>query len=194
MVGRFVGGIARSGFAWPLLAGAIALAPASAGCTGKDPYNPGQSLGTFAVEAKLASATCGASQTPPDPWRFDVRLSQEGPTLYWIQGGAPVHGILDANHHTAMISSDSRTLREATKSPLRAACVVRREDALDATLEATSVASKTTLDVTSFHGSLSYRFVPEDGSDCEDVVESGAFDALPCAIAFDLSGTPKVAH
>lgn len=169
----------------------LALCAGLAGCTGKDPYNPGESLGTFAVEAKRAKGGCGEAQTPPDPWNFDVRLSQEGRTLFWVQGGAPVHGTLDANNHTAMKSSDSRTLREPTTRPTRAACVVRREDALEATLVATASATKSTLDVKSFRGSLSYRFVPEEGSDCQDMVENGSFEALPCEVSFDLNGSPK---
>lgn len=170
----------------------LALCVLSA-CTGKDPYNPGESLGTFTVEAKRANASCGEAQTPPDPWKFDVRLSQEGRTLYWIQGGAPVHGTLDANNRTEMKSADARTLREASKG--RSACVVRREDALEATLTATATAAsapnQTKLDVKSFSGKLAYRFIPEDGSDCQDMLENGTFAELPCEVSFTLAGAPK---
>lgn len=179
---------------WPAIVVALSVSVLCA-CTGKDPYNPGESLGTFTVEAKRAAASCGEAQTPPDPWKFDVRLSQEGRTLYWIQGGAPVHGTLDANNRTEMKSADARTLREASKG--RSACVVRREDALEATLTATptsataSAPNQTKLDVKSFSGKLAYRFIPEDGSDCQDMLENGTFAELPCEMSFTLAGAPK---
>ena len=61
-------------------------------CSGKDPYNPGTPLGTFHVTANLTQSSCGPV---PDPWEFDVRLSHEGTTLFWVQGGAPISGIVD---------------------------------------------------------------------------------------------------
>lgn len=164
------------------------------GCTGKDPYNPGESLGTFTVATKRLTATCGASQTPPEPWKFDVKLARGSEpasrTVYWIQGGAPVSGILDGSNRTTMSSSDARTVREASTKPPRAACTVRREDKLDATFD-TSTGEGGKLDIKSFSGTLAYRFTPEEGSDCLDVVQLGEFAELPCDVAFELSGSPK---
>jgi len=179
------------------LRGRVGLAVASVmvvgtgGCTGKDPYNPGDSLGTFGVEATRLTASCGDAQTPPDPWRFDVRLSHDGRRLYWLQGGAPVAGSLDANDHTTMHSEDGRTLREATKSPARAACAVRRTDDLETTLENRAPAGSSSLDVRAFSGKLTYRFTIVEGSDCTDVVEAGTFATLPCEVSFALKGSPK---
>lgn len=162
-----------------------------ASCTGKDPYNPGESLGTFTVDTKRLTASCGEGQLPPEPWRFDVKLAfeeaQTSRTIFWIQGGAPVSGFLDASNRATMKSSDQRTLREATKE--RAACVVRREDVLEATFDVPQAGAK--MEVRSFKGSLRYRFVPEDGSDCLDVIGPATFDTLPCDVAFELSGAPK---
>ncbi len=164
-----------------------------AACTGKDPYNPGESLGTFTVSTKRLTATCGDQQVPPDPWRFDVRLSRDSDprnrTVYWIQGGAPVSGVLNAQNKTTMTSTDVRTLREATQQPARAGCYVRREDRLEAAFDATQLQDK--LEVRGFSGKLSYKFVAEEGSDCTDVVAAGTFAELPCDVAFELSGAPK---
>src|SRR6185369_11566170 len=69
--------IRRSDSATVALAAATLVAlPCLTSCTGKDITNPGESLGTFAVDAHRLTATCGEAQTPPDPWRFDVKLSQ----------------------------------------------------------------------------------------------------------------------
>ncbi len=157
-------------------------------CTGKDPYNPGTSLGTFTVEAQRKTATCGELESPPDPWRFEVRLAQDGRTLYWLQGGLPVSGTLDDAQRTQMKSSDTKTVREANRG--QAACGVRREDQLDAALTAKEGANGK-LEVSSFVGTLRYRFVPTEGSDCQDVVALGGYAELPCEVALELRGTPK---
>ena len=41
---------------------------------------PGTSFGTYSVRGTLGSDTCGAA---PNPWTFNVMLSQNGATLYW---------------------------------------------------------------------------------------------------------------
>ena len=82
--------MARSRF---LLLG-IALIACGSGCGGKDPYRPGESVGVFHVAGKLVATNCGQT---PDPWEFDVRLRHDQSTLYWVQGDAPVSGIVDSS-------------------------------------------------------------------------------------------------
>jgi hypothetical protein len=181
--------IRRSDSATVALAAATLVAlPCLTSCTGKDITNPGESLGTFAVDAHRLTATCGEAQTPPDPWRFDVKLSQEGRTLYWVQNRVPVSGTLDGANHAQMKTSDTRVLREPTKT--QAECVVRRDDQLDAQLDAKSAVA-TKLDVKRFSGTLRYLFTPETGSDCLDQISAATFDTLPCEMSFQLDGVPK---
>lgn len=176
----------------PLLA-SVAVALSCAGCTGKDPYSPGTKLGTFHVTAKLTQTTCGQT---PDPWEFDVRLNHDGSTLYWIQGGAPIQGQVDATARTQLKAEIVQEVRAADAKARKAACSVSRTDALAVTL--TGADAKPTIDpslTTSFAGGLVYTFTPTEGSDCSDqlTASGGDFDALPCEVHYDLTGTFKSA-
>lgn len=168
---------------------ATALSATSAGCSGKDPFNPGTKLGTFRVTASLTRSTCGPT---PNPWAFDVRLSHDGPTLYWIQGGAPVQGPIDANAKALLETETLHDVRAADPKRQQAACSIARSDALAITLvgadgEPVADPARTS----SFSGSLVYAFAPTEGSDCSDqlTASGGGFEALPCEIAYEVTGT-----
>lgn len=160
----------------------------AAACSGKDPYNPGTSLGTFHVSAKLTASTCG---TVPDPWEFDVKLAHEESTLYWIQGGAPVSGTMDATARATMKTTDSRELRAADAKKKLPGCVVIRDDVLDVALggEKADAPLMTVGEATRFDGKLTYRFSPMQGSECSDQTldQGGDFAALPCDVSYDLT-------
>lgn len=160
----------------------------SAACSGKDPYAPGTSLGTFHVSAKLVASTCGAV---PDPWEFDVKLAHEESTLFWIQGGAPVQGTMDRTARATLKTTDSRELRAADAKTKRAACVVVRDDLLDVALagEKPEVPLTTVGEATRFSGKLTYRFSPMQGAECSDQTldQGGDFAALPCEVSYDLT-------
>jgi hypothetical protein len=162
---------------------AVAAPLALAACFGgKDPLNPGTPLGTFHVEGKLADDSCGPSSGAPADWPFDVKLSRDGSTLYWVQGQAPVSGQLDAQSHTTMKSTDTRTVHDANPRAGVGACTMTRDDALDMTLAP---------DEASFTGTLSYTFSATDGSDCADQLISGGgtFATLPCTTKYALTAT-----
>ncbi len=153
----------------------------AASCSGKDPYNPGTPLGVFHVKGKLASNACAAPDQVPDPWEFEVKLSRDAATLYWIQGGLPVQGHLDANAHAQMTASDSREIRAADPKHNVSGCTLRRDDHLDATLGGEPV--------TAFKGTLSYTFSPTEESDCSDQITGagGGFATLPCKVSYELT-------
>src|SRR5580698_9163522 len=44
---------------------------------------PGQTFGTYAVTGTPDANSCGPGIGAPDPWQFDVVLSESGTTLYW---------------------------------------------------------------------------------------------------------------
>jgi hypothetical protein len=158
----------------------VALAPAPA-CSGKDPYNPGTPIGVFHVTGALVGNACAAADQVPNPWEFDVKLSRDGSTLYWIQGGLPVQGHLDAASHTTMASQTSQQLRAPNPKSGASGCTLTRDDALDATLGSEPV--------TSFSGALTYTFRATSDSDCSDqlAVNGGGFTNLPCEVSYTLS-------
>jgi hypothetical protein len=164
------------------------LAPAAtalllAACLGtKDPYNPGTPLGTYAVSGAIMTNACGDGLGAMGTWTFDVKLSQDGTTLYWVQGGLPVSGTLDAQGHTTMSSTSSQMIHDANPRAGVGACTIDRTDALDLTL------SK---DTTTFTGTLAYTFGPSDGSDCADQLSAagGPYAAFPCNVQYALTGT-----
>ena len=156
------------------------------GCFGKDPYNPGESLGTFNVTGALVSTTCG---TTPNPWQFDVKLRHENNILYWVQGAGPISGQVDPTARAVMKATTSQTMREANERTRVPACVLTREDNLDVTLSpvTTPVSDMTT--ATAFSGTLTYRFAPTEGSQCDDQLldTGGDYAALPCEVKYTLS-------
>lgn len=170
---------------------AAAASLAVLGCSGKDPYKPGESVGTFHVSAALTSSTCGAV---PNPWEFDVRLRYEEGTLYWVQGGAPVSGLADANARVILRSGLTDTVREADPRRNLAACTIVREDTLDVVLsDAAKAPARDLALATSFAGTIAYGFTPAEGADCTDQLASAGegtdgFAALPCVVQYSLTG------
>jgi hypothetical protein len=163
-----------------LLVAMVTLAALSA-CTGKDPFYPGTPLGTFHVVGTLRENSCGAGQAVPDPWEFDIRLARDHQLLYWIQGGPPVAGTLDAEGHASMHAVSINTVHDANPDAGVGACALERDDALDTTLGPDPT--------TTFTGTLVYTFKVADGSDCADELTSGSFKALPCSASYNLVGT-----
>lgn len=155
-------------------------------CFGKNPYDPGTRLGTFHVTAKLVSSSCGAA---PDPWEFDVKLNHEASALYWVQGGLPIRGTVDAASMAKLESSSVHELRPAETR--RALCSVARTDVLEVALRgADAQPAREIADTASFAGALSYGFVPTDGSSCSDQLSAvgGGFEALPCEVRYEVAG------
>lgn len=175
------------GSVWPRGVLASCLAILALGCSGKDPYNPGTPIGTFHVTAKLLGTTCGAT---PNPWGFDVKINYDKSTLYWIQGGAPVNGDVNATSAQATLTTTSlHELRAA--DPKRSACSVSRRDVLSVTLAGDDASpSPDPAATTSFGGNLVYTFAPVDGADCADQLLStqGDFETLPCEVQYEVTG------
>jgi hypothetical protein len=160
-----------------LLGALVALLACSAG---RDPLNPGTPLGTYQVDATLTQSSCGGD--PPNPWQFDVKLSYDKSTLYWVQGGPPVQGTLDSSGHVTLTDSSSTELHPASQT--QGACSVTRTDTLAATFPDGGV--------TSFAGALSYGYTIDDGSDCLDEIGT-TFATLPCSIAYTVTATRTLA-
>ena len=173
----------------PLLLASAAIAGGS-GCSGHDPYRPGEGVGAFHVTSKLVSTTCGPT---PDPWEFDVKLRHDSTTLFWVQGSAPISGQLDATARAVMKTSVVTTLRPADAKTQTAACTMSRSDVVDLVL-APSTTPMVAADVgsaTSFKGTLAYQFAATEGSSCEDQLTDlgGDFAALPCSVSYEIAAT-----
>lgn len=159
-----------------------------AACSGKDPFSPGQKLGTFHVSAKLTHSSCGPT---PDPWEFDVRLHHDASTLYWIQGGVPIEGRVDTTARARLEAEIVHEVRAADARSKRQACAISRTDVLALTLaDADAEPTNDPALARSFAGELVYAFTPTAGSDCSDQVAAsgGDFDALPCEVHYNLHG------
>jgi hypothetical protein len=166
---------------------AISVVLSLGACSGKDPTRPGESIGVFAVSGKLVSSTCGAT---PDPWKFDVRLRHEERTLYWVQGDAPISGQVDPQARAVLTSSDVRQMRAADAKSKTPACNMSRTDALDLVLAPVVKPVTDVAGVTSFKGTLTYRFAATEGSSCEDQLadSGGDFAAIPCDVSYEIDG------
>lgn len=166
---------------------ALAALAGGAGCSGKDPYRPGESLGAFHVTGKLVSTTCGAT---PDPWEFDVRLRYERRTLYWVQGDAPIAAQVDSAAKATLKSGTTQTVREADARSRTAACTIARSDVVELVLAPLTAPFEDVAGATSFKGTLTYRFAPTEGSSCEDQLSDsgGDFATLPCDVKYDVAG------
>jgi hypothetical protein len=173
----------------------IALPAVTQGC-GKDPQNPGEPLGTFHVSASLVSTSCGsASAAPasdadiawaPTQWEFDVRLAEDGSTLYWIQGDVPVSGPIDATHRAALSSSAIHVLVPPNARGV-GGCALQRQDDADLALAGSPV--------THVSGGLRYAYTPTSDSDCSGMLAAtgGSFQTLPCQIVYAIMADRTVA-
>jgi hypothetical protein len=177
----------RDVLAFPVVLTIAALA--SAGCSGKDPYRPGESIGVFHVTGKLLGTSCGAT---PDPWEFDVRLRHDSTTLYWVQGDAPISALLDEAAKAQLTTSTTLTARAATAND--PGCTMGRTDTVELVLApmtapVTVSAVTQVTSATSFTGSLAYHFAVSDGSLCDDQLSDngGQYAALPCDVQYQLT-------
>jgi len=141
---------------------------------------PGTMLGTYHVVAQSQANTCGLAA--PNPWTFDVQLSQQGSTLYWsFMDGSPVlSGTLDGQ--TTTIANTTQANVDGTDAGL-GPCTMERDDQLQLGLTTDSPPS-------SFTGSFAYSFTVPSGSSCSDQLASsgGQYEALPCSVTYTVAG------
>jgi hypothetical protein len=163
-------------FVATLCAGCVA--PEDQPLDDQDPHQPGEALGAFSVTGKLGDDTCGAdSLAAPSKWVFDVKLSREGSTLYWLNGREAITGDIDS--HGRFGFDTHIDLPMSAQHGAYKGCTVVRTDSASGTL-----ASK------SFTGALSYSYAQSPGSDCSALpLGSGGLPlALPCSLTYALSG------
>ncbi len=144
---------------------------------------PGTTLGIYSVKGTITTNTCGAGLGAPSPWNFNAELSKTTTELYWntMDGSALLSGALSGSSVTVdnTMSANVDGVDGGTGP-----CSMTRTDKLTLNLASGAVPS-------SFDGSLSYTFSVDSGSNCADQMSSngGAYDTLPCTIAYSLAGS-----
>jgi hypothetical protein len=167
---------------------ALFVATLCAGCVApedqplddQDPHQPGEALGAFSVTGKLGDDTCGAdSLAAPSKWVFDVKLSREGSTLYWLNGREAITG--DIDNHGRFGFDTHIDLPISAEHGAYKGCTIVRTDSATGTLAS---------DADAFTGTLSYSYAQSPSSDCSALpLGSGGLPlALPCSLAYGLSG------
>jgi hypothetical protein len=145
---------------------------------------PGTQLGTYRVVATLQTNTCGNGLGAPNPWTFDVQLSQQGSTLYWswLDGSAPLSSTLSDNAVSLTNSQTSNV--DSTADGGAGPCTMQRADTVQVTLGSGSPPA-------SFKGAVRYAFSVSGGADCSDQLSAagGSYDALPCSVTYSTTAT-----
>jgi hypothetical protein len=146
----------------------------------QDPHQPGQEVGFFSVTGKLGDDTCGAdSLNAPAKWDFQVKLSREGSTFYWLNGREAIVGDIDKNGHFAFETHLDLPLADTHGAAK--GCTVVRSDSASGSLQNSE---------SSFSGELSYAYAATPDSDCSALPlgSDGLPLALPCSLTYALSG------
>jgi hypothetical protein len=151
----------------------------------QDPHQPGEVLGFFAVNGKLGDDTCGAdSLSAPAQWDFEVKLSREGSTLYWLNGREAIVGDIDSSGRFGFETHLDLLL--APKHGAAKGCTVVRSDSASGTLKSSA----------SLSGELTYAYAATSDSDCSELITgsgnggnaNGVPLALPCSLSYALKG------
>src|SRR6478609_11007694 len=160
------------------------LCVSSGGCAGpgQDAHEPGDRLGTFHATAKLVSDSCQAAVLGVSgDWQFDVKLSRESHTLYWLNGQEAIPGTIERDGVSFGFESGVEVVLQAARG-VQPGCVIERSDRASGKLSSSS-----TSDVPRFSAHLSFDYDAKSGSACAGFVGvEGGFAALPCAVAYSL--------
>lgn len=164
----------------------LSVSAALAGCANpgelgdEDPKAPGEAIGFFTVAGKLSADSCGAeSLNAPAEWSFDVKLTRDGSTLYWLNGREAIVGQIDKAG-----SFDFEThldLPLAERHGAAKGCTIVRRDSAQGTL----AKSEDALSL-----KLSYGYSATSDSDCAEFATGtdGLPLLLPCSMTYSLRG------
>jgi len=164
--------------------GVCALLFLCGGCVGhaQDAHEPGDRLGTYHASSALTSDTCQAAVLAASAdWQFDVKLSRQESTLYWLNGQEAIPGTIAKNGTTFHFESGVEVTLQAAQGA-RVGCVIERTDS--ATGELSSKGS----DVLTFTADMRFGYAVKAGSQCSGFigVEDG-FASLPCQVDYSLT-------
>jgi hypothetical protein len=156
------------------------VAPGEQELDDQDPRQPGDELGSFAMTGKLGADDCGADAlNAPQTWSFQVKLSRNGTTLYWLNGREAIVGDIDKSGRFAFETHLDVPL--SAKRGAAKGCTIVRRDSASGTLASSS---------TSLSGKLTYAYEATSDSDCSAFITGtdGSPVALPCSMTYALTG------
>ena len=114
-------------------------------------------------------------------WAFDVKLSREADTLYWLNGEEANPGTIAADGKSFDFVSGVQVTLEAAQG-VHPGCIVDRSDAGNGKLSSNST------DVKSFSIHLSFAYAQESGTQCAGFVGvEGGFAGLPCTVSYAMT-------
>jgi hypothetical protein len=146
----------------------------------EDPRAPGEVLGFYALSGKLTQDDCGAeSLNAPAEWSFEVKLSRDRGTLYWLNGREGIVGEIDDAGSFSFETHVDQTLAE--RRGAAKGCTMRRSDIAAGALSSGDNALSM---------KLSYAFEAIADSDCTEFTTGtdGQPVTLPCAMTYTLKG------
>ncbi|HYP99316.1 MAG TPA: hypothetical protein VER96_11660 [Polyangiaceae bacterium] len=155
------------------------------GCVGhaQDAHEPGDRLGTYHATGKLVSDSCQAAVLGvTSDWQFDVKLSRQSHTLYWLNGAEAIPGTIASDNVSFGFESGVQVTLQAARGAVPG-CVIERSDNASGKLSSSS-----TTDVQRFNVDMSFTYAVQPGSLCAGFVgvEDG-FAALPCKVSYSLT-------
>ena len=154
------------------------------GCVGhaQDAHEPGDRLGTYHAAGKLVNDSCQAAVLGvTSDWQFDVKLSRETYTLYWLNGQEAIPGTIAANGTSFGFQSGVEVVLQPAQG-VQPGCVIVRSDNASGTL------SSGTTDVKSFDVDMSFGYAVKAGTQCAGYVGvQDGFAALPCKVSYALT-------
>lgn len=156
------------------------IQPSEQALDDQNPHQPGDALGSFSVTGRLKDDSCGAeSLNAPARWTFDLKLSREGSTLYWLNGREAIVGDIDKSGHFAFDTHVDVTLSE--RHGAAPGCTLVRRDVASGTLSSSAA---------ELSGTLSYAYDAASNSDCSAyaIGTDGLPLALPCQLSYALDG------
>lgn len=146
----------------------------------EDPKAPGEVLGFYTLSGKLSDDSCGAeSLNAPSEWSFEVKLSRDGSTLYWLNGREGIVGTIDKSGSFEFATHLDLPLAEA-RGAVKGCTIVRTDSAAGAL-----ASSAESLDM-----KLTYAYRAKADSDCSEFTTGtdGMPQVLPCSLTYTLGG------
>jgi hypothetical protein len=140
---------------------------------------PGTMLGTYKVTGTSTTNTCGLGA--PDPWQFDVEISQSSSTVYWswLDGSPLLNGTMAGS--TASFAVTGTVNADSTDAGL-GPCNLTRADSL-------TIAFAPGSPPPTFGGTIAYSYTVPSGSSCTDqlAASGGMFTSLPCSVSYTVT-------
>ena len=149
----------------------------------QDAHEPGDRLGTYHATGKLAQDSCQAGVLGvSNDWQFDLKLSRESHTLYWLNGEEAIPGTIANDGVSFGFQSGVEVTLQAPKGA-QPGCVILRTDRASGKLSSAS-----TTDVPRFSADMSFEYAVKRGSECAGFVGvEGGFAGLPCQVSYTLT-------